>query len=110
MNYGADYVASSDFFGSIVTCNAADLGPAAANYGQFCNPRLDALINNALAEQSQQPGLSTNDWTAIDRTVANDAAVVPIANLLEPDFVARRVGNFEYNPQWGVLMDQLWVR
>jgi hypothetical protein len=25
-------------------------------------------------------------------------------------FVSKRVGNFEYNPQWGVLLDQLWVR
>jgi len=26
------------------------------------------------------------------------------------DFVSRRVGNYQYNPQQGVLIDQLWVR
>jgi peptide/nickel transport system substrate-binding protein len=108
--YGANYVAPSDVFGQTVTCNAANLGPFAANLGRFCIPRLDTQINKALAEQGQQPGLAIKEWTAIDRIVANDAAVVPIATLLEPDFVASRVGNFEYNPQWGVLVDQLWVR
>jgi hypothetical protein len=53
---------------------------------------------------------AANDVGAIDRTVATDAVVDPISNLLEPDFVSRRVGNFEYNPQWGMLVDQLWVR
>jgi hypothetical protein len=34
-------------------------------------------------------------------------------NLVTPsitDFVSRRVGNYQYNPQLGVLLDQLWVR
>jgi len=26
------------------------------------------------------------------------------------DFVSRRVGNYQYNPQQGVLIDQPWVR
>jgi peptide/nickel transport system substrate-binding protein len=108
--YRVDYVAPSDFFEPTVTCKAAKLGPAEGNYGRFCDPRLDARINQALADQAQQPGLAIKEWTAIDRTVANDAAVVPMANLVEPDFVSRRVGNFEYNPQWGMLIDQLWVR
>ena len=25
------------------------------------------------------------------------------------DFVSRRVGNYQYNPQWGALLDQMWV-
>jgi hypothetical protein len=24
--------------------------------------------------------------------------------------VSKRVGSYQYNPQWGVLLDQLWVR
>jgi hypothetical protein len=26
------------------------------------------------------------------------------------DFVSKRVGNYEYNPQWGLLADQAWVK
>jgi hypothetical protein len=34
-------------------------------------------------------------------------------NLVTPsitDFISHRVGNYQYNPQLGVLLDQLWVR
>jgi hypothetical protein len=33
-----------------------------------------------------------------------------LANQTDPIFLARRVGDYQYNPQWGVLVDQLWVR
>jgi hypothetical protein len=29
---------------------------------------------------------------------------------LEVDLLSRRAGNFQYNPVWGALIDQLWVR
>ena len=35
------------------------------------------------------------------------------ADLLNPagvDFVSSRVGNYEHNPKWGLLIDQLWVK
>ena len=38
------------------------------------------------------------------------AAVVPLINVKSIAFVARRVGDFQYSQQWGVLYDQLWVR
>jgi hypothetical protein len=31
-------------------------------------------------------------------------------NELQTTLVSRRVGNYQYNPQWGPLLDQLWVR
>jgi hypothetical protein len=26
------------------------------------------------------------------------------------DFVSKRVGNYQFHPLWGLLIDQLWVR
>jgi len=26
------------------------------------------------------------------------------------DYVSQRVGNYEFHPQWGLLLDQLWVK
>jgi predicted ATPase len=80
------------------------------NLGRFCDPSLTARINKALADQSRQAGTASQEWSAIDRTVVDRAVEVPLSNSLEADLVSRRVGNFEYNPQWGVLVDQLWVR
>jgi ABC-type transport system substrate-binding protein/DNA-binding SARP family transcriptional activator len=101
----ADFVAPSNFF-AVVECGQ----PPGYNAGRFCHPRLDARIKKVLAEQSGQAGVADQEWSAVDRTVVMDAVDVPISNALEADFVARRVSNFEYNPQWGVLIDQLWVR
>ena len=36
--------------------------------------------------------------------------MVPLVIPSTIDFVSRRVGNYEYSPQHGVLPDQLWVR
>jgi len=38
------------------------------------------------------------------------AAAVPFANNLALGLVSRRTGNYESNPEWGVLLDLLWVR
>jgi ABC-type transport system substrate-binding protein len=33
---------------------------------------------------------------------------VPLTNALGLDVVSARVGNYQHNPQWGILVDQLW--
>jgi YVTN family beta-propeller protein len=101
-----DYVAPSQFLLPLVKCG----GPLWANSGRFCDPGLDARMNKALTDQSVQAGMASQEWAAVDRSVVDAAVDVPISNSLEDDFVSRRVGNYMYNPQWGVLVDQLWVR
>jgi peptide/nickel transport system substrate-binding protein len=102
----ADYVASSNLF-RLVECSDVANGP---NLGGFCDPNLDASIRTALANEAARPGVASQEWTAIDRKLTNAAVLVPLSNELESDFVAKRAGNYQYNPQWGVLVDQLWVR
>jgi hypothetical protein len=31
-------------------------------------------------------------------------------NLNTVDFISARVGNYQFHPQWGLLLDQLWVK
>jgi hypothetical protein len=31
-------------------------------------------------------------------------------NLMTVVFVSKRVGNYQFHPQWGLLLDQLWVK
>jgi peptide/nickel transport system substrate-binding protein len=104
-DWQADYVTPSDFFVPLVTC-----GQVAANDGRFCDPSLDAQVHKALTDQALQAGIALQEWTRIDHSVVDNAVDVPISNDLEADFTSRRVGDFQYNPQWGVLVDQLWVR
>jgi hypothetical protein len=35
---------------------------------------------------------------------------VPLVNGRTLAFVSRRVHDLQSNPEWGVLLDQLWVR
>jgi peptide/nickel transport system substrate-binding protein len=100
----ADYVAPSSFLISLVEC-----GQGWTNSGQFCDPALDARIGKALADQADQAGVASGEWAAIDRSLADAAVDVPLSNSLTEDFVSGRVGNYTYNPQWGMLLDQLWV-
>jgi peptide/nickel transport system substrate-binding protein len=109
-NWSADYVASSQFFAPLIECSAISTGGFIENLGGFCDHSLDASIATALSSEIVRPGIASQQWAAIDRKVADLAPVIPISNSLAWDFVARRVGNYQYNPQWGVLVDQLWVR
>jgi hypothetical protein len=49
-------------------------------------------------------------WASVDRMIVDRAVAVPYANNLALTLLSRRVGNHVVNPQWGVLLDQLWVR
>lgn len=31
-------------------------------------------------------------------------------NRRNVDFVSKRVGNYQYNPQWSLLLAQVWVK
>ena len=50
-------------------------------------------------------------WVPIvDRLITDRAPWVFTFNFTEPYAVSSRAGNFQYHPQWGPLLDQLWVR
>ncbi len=77
---------------------------------EFCDRGIEADIQRALTLQTTDPYLANQLWARIDRAIVDRAPVVPLFTLKELDIVSRRVGNYQYNPQWGVLIDQLWVR
>jgi hypothetical protein len=35
---------------------------------------------------------------------------VPFGNNLELTLLSQRTGDYQHNPEFGVLLDQLWVR
>jgi YVTN family beta-propeller protein len=83
-----------------------------ANISQFCDHRLDAQIASALAAESSNSPDTGQLWAQADRTVTDQAPVVPLTNPSTIDFVSSRVGNYQYSFAQGpaVLPDQLWVR
>jgi ABC-type transport system substrate-binding protein len=77
---------------------------------EFCDRSIDAKIAEATAAQVQDPAAATTLWQEVERRLLAQAPVVPAYNRSHIDIVSKRAGNYQYNPQWGVLLDQLWVR
>jgi peptide/nickel transport system substrate-binding protein len=80
------------------------------NLPEFCDPGFDATVRSALAADQALSPAATGLWAQADRQLTNQAPVVSLLNPSNVDFVSHRVGNYEYNPVWGALLDQMWVR
>jgi peptide/nickel transport system substrate-binding protein len=79
------------------------------NTSQFCSHALEGKIERALSLQTTDPAKAGAAWAAVDRQIADQA---PAIGLLVPqgvDLVSKRVGNYQNNPVWGIILSQLWV-
>jgi len=110
--WAADYPSAAGFLAPLLGC--AGFVPASpernTNFAGFCNHSIDAKMARATALQAQDPPAATLLWQRIEREFLTHAPVVPTYNRRNVDFVSKRVGNYQYHPQWGVLLDQLWVK
>jgi YVTN family beta-propeller protein len=111
LQWGVDYASGSGYLQPMFSCAAFVPGvPSQLNYSEFCDRRADRLMRRAQRLPFGAPGADAL-WAAADRRIADQAAVVPLTNPAAVAFVSRRVGDYQYSPQWGsVLYDQLWVR
>jgi ABC-type oligopeptide transport system substrate-binding subunit len=67
-------------------------------------------MHKATREDTSNPLRAAQLRAKADRLITNDAYWVPTINLHEVDLVSPRLQNYEYNPVWGFLADQSWVR
>ena len=107
----SDYPAASGFFNAILTCKSfVPNNPENLNTSQFCNPGIDRQVSHALTEQALDPDAARGLWERIDRQTVDQAPWVPLVNPKSVEVLSNRVGNYQYEPQLGVLIDQLWTR
>jgi YVTN family beta-propeller protein len=108
----SDYPAASGFFNPILTCASfLPNNPANANAAEFCDPRIDRQIEQALSKQTTNPDAARGLWERVDSQTVDQAPWVPLVNPKSVDVLAKRVGNYQYSPAGlGMLIDQLWVR
>jgi ABC-type transport system substrate-binding protein len=85
-------------------------GPATTDGSEFCDPALDRQITQAAAVQAVNPRAAAARWAQLDRQLTDQAVFLPTVTPNEVDLLSRRASNYAYNPVWGVLADQLWVR
>ena len=102
--WAPDYPGAGGFLTPLISCNGS------FNLSRFCDRGVDAAIRRAARLATTDQQAASEVWARIDRRVTDLAPVVPLVNLTDFQFVGARVGNFQYNPQWYTLLDQLWVR
>ena len=85
--------------------NPLNLNPSA-----FCDPGIDRQMQKAQAEQLNDPAASRARWQRVDREITDAAPWVPLMITKDVNFLSKRVGNYQYSPANGMLIDQLWVR
>ena len=101
-----DFTAASDFVLPLFSCGA--LNGSGVNVSGFCSAHIDRLAAKAGAEPSA--AAAGKAWAEVDHAIVDQAPGVPLYTLRNVDFVSKRVGDYIYNPEYGVLLDQLWVR
>jgi peptide/nickel transport system substrate-binding protein len=109
--YGADYPAPSNFLAHLLSC--ATFQPASPNnlnWAEFCDPAIDARMRSAARTQTENPQLANRSWARVDHALVDAAPWLPLYNPRLVVLLSRRVGGYRYNPIYGTLIDQLWVR
>jgi len=85
----------------LVSCGAD------VNLSRFCDPEIDALMERAARARGPE---ATELWRQVETSLANQAPTVPLVSDNNISLTAERVGNYQYHPLWGPLVEQLWVR
>jgi YVTN family beta-propeller protein len=100
----ADYPAASNFIQPLFSCRLEQ------NFGQFCDRAFERRIGRAVKLEQTDPSGANRLWAELDREITDKALWVPLFNTYGADLVSKRVRNYQYNPQRGALLSQLWVR
>jgi hypothetical protein len=70
-----------------------------------------AAVHAQVLEALEEVGIDASDHApTVDRDITDKAPWVTFANGVFVEAISTRVGNYQHSPQWGTLLDQLWVR
>ncbi len=106
-----DYPAASDFLNILLGCgNIHPHSDASPNIAEFCNPTIQAQMTRAEAMGGTNPAAANNLWAQIDHEVTDQAPWVDMYNPKQIDILSKRVQGYQWNPQWYILIDQMWLK
>jgi peptide/nickel transport system substrate-binding protein len=97
-------ITADGYFAPWIVCSGAN------NHGFFCAPKIDRQARRARSLEAADPRAAAHLWASIDHEIVDKAALVPLVNLRQSDFVSERVSNLQHNPYLGLIVDQLSVR
>jgi peptide/nickel transport system substrate-binding protein len=105
-----DYPAPSDFLNVLLGCGSIHPNSdASPNIAAYCDKTTQAQISQAESEEATNPSGAAKLWTQIDHEDTNAAPWVDLYNPKQIDFLSSDVHGYKWNPQWYILIDQLWL-
>lgn len=106
-----DYPAASDFLNILFSCAAFHPGSdASVNISGFCDKDVDAKIQKAMTLAVTDEAAANKIWEEVDREVTDKAPVAVFFTPKHIDFISKRLGNFQFNPQMQWIVSQSWVQ
>jgi peptide/nickel transport system substrate-binding protein len=110
--WSADYPSETGFLTVQYACSAFVPGQPdlTSDSSFFCDRSIDRLMARAAAVEAVNPAAARALWQQAERRLLAAAPVVPTENPTSVDMVGKRVGNYQFHPQWHALVDQLWLR
>ncbi len=105
-----DYPAPADFLNVLLGCGSIHPNSdASPNIAEYCDPSVQTQVNRAESEEATDPSAAAALWTQIDHEDTNEAPWVDMYNPKQIDFLSKDVHGYEWNPQWYILIDRLWL-
>jgi peptide/nickel transport system substrate-binding protein len=106
-----DYPAPSDFLNVLLGCGSIHPGSdASPNIAEFCSQPIQAQMTQASQLAQTNPTAANKIWATVDHQVTDQAPWVDFFNPKQIDFLAKRVQGYQWNPQWNILIDQMWLK
>lgn len=106
----ANVPSPSDWITISLSCRERGPQNEAVNQAEFCDRAIDRLATRATELQVTDPAAADRLWARADREITNRVPWVPTVTETENDTVSAHVGDYQYVPTFGALLDQLWVR
>ncbi len=106
-----DYPAPSDFLNVLLGCGSIHpSSDASPNIAAFCDKSVQSQINKAESIEATDPSGAAKIWTQVDHEDTMQAPWVNMYNPKQIDFLAKSVHGYQWNPQWYILIDRMWLK
>jgi peptide/nickel transport system substrate-binding protein len=106
-----DYPVPADFLNVLLGCGNIHPGSdASPNIAEFCDQKIQAQMTKASQLALTDAAGANKIWAQVDHQVTDQAPWVDLYNPKQIDFLSTRVQNYQWNPQWYILIDQMWLK
>ena len=110
-NWYQDYPAASDFLNVMFSCAGYHPGSdASINMSGFCDPAIDARMQQALSLAATDAPAAQRLWAGIDHDVTDRAPSTTLFQINWLDLVSARVSHFRFSPLFHMMLSQVSVQ